>query len=93
MSCTIYVRECSYFILLLLLLTILSGIPHYWLEDATKAVRPLLGKDYLYDDNSYLPSLWQTFRNCITVETRTMDGRNEIVRSWTHQGPISQHKE
>ncbi|MCJ1312457.1 hypothetical protein MMC25_006131 [Agyrium rufum] len=46
-----------------------SRIPQYHAEEATKAIMPLLGKEY-HDDKkrSLLPGLWEAFTKCQYVE-------------------------
>jgi len=45
-----------------------SAIPHYHAEEATKAVKPLLGKFYRYDSTPVLKALYQTRRHCKWVD-------------------------
>lgn len=68
MSFTIYSREyltitnllaitCSYQILF-------SRIPFYYAEEATDALKPVLGELYHRDDRSFLGQLWSNFTQC-----------------------------
>lgn len=43
-------------------------IPHYRAQEATDAVRPLLGKYYRSDNSSYYGALYRNFRDCQWVE-------------------------
>ena len=36
-----------------------SQMPHYHAEEATAALKPILGDYYLYDDRNVLLALWQ----------------------------------
>ena len=44
------------------------GIPHYHAEEATRAMKPILGEHYQYDDTPFYQSLWSTIRDCVYVE-------------------------
>lgn len=41
-----------------------SYLPHYHADEATKAVKQLLGEYYLYDDTPVFKALWNSFRDC-----------------------------
>ncbi|KAI1326234.1 fatty acid desaturase-domain-containing protein [Xylariaceae sp. FL0255] len=43
-------------------------IPHYHAEDATEAIKPLLGKHYHTDKTSYWGALWTAFTQCQWIE-------------------------
>lgn len=43
-------------------------IPFYYAEEATEAIKPLLGDLYRRDDRSFLGQLWSTFTKCKYVE-------------------------
>nr|XP_043635244.1 delta(12) fatty acid desaturase DES8.11-like [Erigeron canadensis] len=45
-----------------------SKIPHYHLVEATKAIKPVLGDYYKYDDTAILKAFWRESMNCIYVE-------------------------
>ncbi|KAK7749082.1 hypothetical protein SLS62_008477 [Diatrype stigma] len=45
-----------------------SRIPFYHAEEATKAIRPLLGDLYHSDDRSFMGQLWTTYNTCKYVE-------------------------
>ncbi|ORY65516.1 fatty acid desaturase-domain-containing protein [Pseudomassariella vexata] len=53
-------------------------IPHYHAQEATEAIRPLLGDHYHVDKGSYWRALWVAFTQCQWVEpdpTRTAQAR------------------
>ncbi|KAK4107710.1 bifunctional D12/D15 fatty acid desaturase [Canariomyces notabilis] len=43
-------------------------IPFYYAEEATEAIKPLLGDLYHRDDRSFMGQLWSTFTKCKYVE-------------------------
>jgi omega-6 fatty acid desaturase (delta-12 desaturase) len=43
-------------------------IPFYKAEEATEAIKPLLGDLYHRDDRSFMGQLWSTFTQCKYVE-------------------------
>ncbi|KAK1356534.1 Omega-6 fatty acid desaturase, endoplasmic reticulum isozyme 2 [Heracleum sosnowskyi] len=43
-------------------------IPHYHAEEATRAIKPILGEYYQYDDSPFYKSLWSTVKECVYVE-------------------------
>ncbi|KAI4351348.1 hypothetical protein L6164_005722 [Bauhinia variegata] len=45
-----------------------STISHYHAMEATKAIRPLLGDYYHYDDTPFLKALWREAKECLYVE-------------------------
>ncbi|KAI1394397.1 fatty acid desaturase-domain-containing protein [Hypoxylon trugodes] len=56
-----------------------SRIPFYHAEEATKAIKPLLGDLYHSDERSFMGSLWETSRTCQYVEN---DPSNPGVMKW-----------
>lgn len=56
-----------------------SRIPFYYAEEATKAIKPLLGDLYHSDDHSFMGSLWEASRSCQYVEN---DPTNPGVLKW-----------
>ncbi|CAJ2507084.1 Uu.00g082700.m01.CDS01 [Anthostomella pinea] len=56
-----------------------SRIPFYYAEDATRAIKPLLGDLYHQDESSFMGSLWETSRTCQYVEK---DPSNPGVLKW-----------
>lgn len=46
---------------------IFSAMPHYHAEEATEALKPLLGKYYLYDKTPITKALWDAWRDCGAV--------------------------
>lgn len=73
MSSIIYSREFSISRLIILDVTNsansrLSRVPHYHAQEATDAIKPLLGDYYHVDKGSYLIALWTAFTACQWVE-------------------------
>ncbi|KAI0179467.1 fatty acid desaturase-domain-containing protein [Hypoxylon sp. FL1284] len=56
-----------------------SRIPFYHAEEATRAIKPLLGDLYHSDDRSFMGQLWDTSRSCQYVEN---DPTNPGVLKW-----------
>ncbi|KAI1653871.1 fatty acid desaturase-domain-containing protein [Daldinia decipiens] len=56
-----------------------SRIPFYHAEEATRAIKPLLGDLYHSDEHSFMSSLWETSRDCQYVEN---DPSNPGVMKW-----------
>lgn len=44
-----------------------TGIPHYHLVDATEAIKPFLGKHYMYDPTPIWTALMKSMRECLFV--------------------------
>jgi omega-6 fatty acid desaturase (delta-12 desaturase) len=44
-----------------------STMPHYHAEEATRAVKPLLGEYYRYDNTPVHKALWNVYRDCDVV--------------------------
>ncbi|CAK5266263.1 unnamed protein product [Mycena citricolor] len=62
-----------------------SGIPFYNLPEVTRAIRPVLGEHYRYDETPALIALWTTFTQCKFVEDegdvlffKNAEGRNAV---------------
>lgn len=51
-----------------LVLTSSSRIPFYYAEEATEAIKPILGDLYRRDDRSFVGQLWAMFTQCLYVE-------------------------
>ncbi|KAL8257960.1 hypothetical protein R6Q59_030001 [Mikania micrantha] len=47
---------------------LISTIPHYHTVEATKAIKPILGDYYKYDDTPILKAFWRETKECIFVE-------------------------
>ncbi|KAK9063894.1 hypothetical protein SSX86_017766 [Deinandra increscens subsp. villosa] len=47
---------------------LISTIPHYHTVEATKAIKPILGDYYKYDDTPILKAFWRETKECIYVE-------------------------
>ncbi|OIS96400.1 PREDICTED: delta(12)-fatty-acid desaturase FAD2-like [Nicotiana attenuata] len=45
-----------------------SAIPHYHAVEATKAIKPLLGEYYQFDNTTVHKAIWRDFKKCIYVE-------------------------
>lgn len=45
-----------------------SNMPHYHAMEATKAVKPLLGAYYRFDDTPIYIAMWREARECLYVE-------------------------
>ena len=65
-----------------------SRIPHYHTEEATKAIMPLLGKNYHEDKKrGFFPSLWESFTQCQFMEP-DYPGKQPADRTlWYKAGP------
>ncbi|KAL8245532.1 hypothetical protein R6Q59_011792 [Mikania micrantha] len=51
-----------------------STMPHYHAEEATKAVRPLLGEYYRVDDTPFYVAMWREAKECLYVESDEKKG-------------------
>ncbi|RYP04770.1 hypothetical protein DL765_010070 [Monosporascus sp. GIB2] len=60
-----------------------SRIPFYHAEEATKAIKPLLGDLYHSDERSFMGQLWSTWNTCKYVEK---DPSNPGAMRWVQQG-------
>lgn len=49
-------------------LTSHSKIPFYYAEEATEAIKPMLGDLYCRDDRSFIGQLWSNYTNLKYVE-------------------------
>ena len=45
-----------------------SRIPFYYAEEATEALKPILGDLYHRDDRSFIGQLWSNFTQCKFVD-------------------------
>uniref|UniRef100_A0A0R0EN07 Fatty acid desaturase domain-containing protein n=1 Tax=Glycine max TaxID=3847 RepID=A0A0R0EN07_SOYBN len=48
-----------------------STMPHYHAMDATKAIKPILGEYYRFDETPFVKAMWREARECIYVEPDT----------------------
>lgn len=46
-----------------------SNMPHYHAQEATQAVKPLLGAYYRFDSTPISTALWRNFGGCVRVES------------------------
>jgi omega-6 fatty acid desaturase (delta-12 desaturase) len=51
-----------------------SKIPHYHAQEATEALKPILGSYYKVDNTPIVPALWRSFRECLVVDDTTNQG-------------------
>ncbi|EEP78036.1 hypothetical protein UREG_02885 [Uncinocarpus reesii 1704] len=66
---------------------IFPRIPFYHAEEATNAIRPLLGPKYIHDKpSSFMLGLWQAFTECQWVESDKTKG-TESGALWFKGGP------
>ena len=56
-----------------------SRIPFYHAEEATNAIKPLLGPLYYSDERSFMGQLWETHNKCKYVEA---DPNTPGVMKW-----------
>ncbi|KAK8185311.1 fatty acid desaturase-domain-containing protein [Phyllosticta capitalensis] len=56
-------------------------IPFYYADEATEAIRPLLGEFYNQDKTNFLVSLWHTFKTCRWVK-QVEEGATRGVYVW-----------
>jgi len=45
-----------------------SSMPHYHAQEATEAIKKVLGEYYLYDNTNILVAMWQNTLECFSVE-------------------------
>ncbi|KAL9240164.1 hypothetical protein vseg_014413 [Gypsophila vaccaria] len=55
-----------------------SNIPHYHAEEATKAIKPILGDYYQFDGTPVYKALWREYKECVYV-TNDEVGKNNGV--------------
>lgn len=69
---------------LALSLTSIRRIPFYYAEEATEAIKPLLGDSYHRDDRGFMGQLWSTFTQCKFVDA---DASSPGTLRWVRQVP------
>ncbi|KAL3696874.1 hypothetical protein R1sor_010950 [Riccia sorocarpa] len=47
---------------------IFSTMPHYHASEATKILKPILGKYYQFDDTPFYQAIWREMKECVYVE-------------------------
>jgi omega-6 fatty acid desaturase (delta-12 desaturase) len=60
-----------------------SGMPHYHAQEATEALRGVLGRYYCRDDRNIVAAMWADWRRCVFVDADA--GGNENVQ-WFRSG-------
>ncbi|KAL4918339.1 oleate delta-12 desaturase [Aspergillus aurantiobrunneus] len=66
---------------------IFPKIPLYKCEEATSVVRPLLGDYYHeYKHENFFGALWKTFRQCVYVSERSVQGSTPGIFYWDLSG-------
>eukprot|EP00249_Psilotum_nudum_P004991 c18482_g1_i1 orf=469-651(-) len=53
-------------------------MPHYHAEEATKAIKPILGRYYQFDSTPVCKSLLREFKECIYVEAESQEERGVL---------------
>ncbi|KAK1349801.1 Fatty acid desaturase domain-containing protein [Heracleum sosnowskyi] len=61
-----------------------ATIPHYHALEATRAIKPLLGEYYRYDDTKFYKSLWNAIKECVYVE-EDEGGENKGIYWYNNQ--------
>ncbi|KAL8103672.1 hypothetical protein AgCh_028029 [Apium graveolens] len=47
---------------------LISSIPHYHSQEASEAIKPVLGDYYHYDDTPFYKAMWREAKECLYVE-------------------------
>nr|Q8GZC2.1 RecName: Full=Bifunctional desaturase/conjugase FADX; AltName: Full=Acyl-lipid (9+3)-(E)-desaturase; AltName: Full=Delta(12) acyl-lipid conjugase (11E,13E-forming) [Vernicia fordii]AAN87574.1 delta 12 fatty acid conjugase FADX [Vernicia fordii] len=55
-----------------------SSMPHYHGVEATRAIKPILGDYYLFDDTPIHVALWREAKECLFVEPDEGDNNNGV---------------
>ncbi|KAF4359180.1 hypothetical protein F8388_005289 [Cannabis sativa] len=56
-----------------------STIPHYNAMEATKAIKPILGEYYCFDETSIIKAMWREIKECVYVEPDDESSSNKGV--------------
>ncbi|KAL9240165.1 hypothetical protein vseg_014414 [Gypsophila vaccaria] len=55
-----------------------SSLPHYHAEEATKAIKPILGNYYQFDGTPWYKALWREYKECVYVTNDEVGKTNGV---------------